>query len=98
MTGDEAPMADDQGGPTGVGVPERQRETTDDLDVLLAAGLDAPYSCREGACSACGLKLLEGEVTMDNNSVLEDEDLEEGWRLGCQARSTGVPVKVSYDD
>ena len=68
------------------------------LDFLLDKGLDAPYSCREGACSACGLKLLEGEVTMDNNSVLEEEDLEEGWRLGCQSRSTGVPVKVTYDD
>jgi 3-ketosteroid 9alpha-monooxygenase subunit B len=68
------------------------------LDFLLDQGLDAPYSCREGACSACGVKLLEGEVVMDNNSVLEDADLHEGWRLACQSRpSTGV-VKVSYDD
>ncbi len=66
------------------------------LDFLLDKGLDAPYSCREGACSACGLKLLEGEVVMDNNSVLEQEDLDEGWRLACQARPVSDAVKVSY--
>jgi 3-ketosteroid 9alpha-monooxygenase subunit B len=68
------------------------------LDFLLDKGLDAPYSCREGACSACGVKLLEGEVEMDNNSVLEDDDLEEGWRLACQSRPSTEVVKVSYDD
>jgi 3-ketosteroid 9alpha-monooxygenase subunit B len=67
------------------------------LDFLLDEGLDAPYSCREGACSACGLKLLEGEVAMDNNSVLEQEDLDEGWRLACQSRPVSDAVKVSYD-
>ena len=68
------------------------------LDFLLDKGLDAPYSCREGACSACGLKLIEGEVVMDNNSVLEQEDLDEGWRLACQSRPVSDAVKVSYDD
>ena len=33
----EDQMTDDEGGPIGVGAPERQRETMDDLDVLLAA-------------------------------------------------------------
>jgi 3-ketosteroid 9alpha-monooxygenase subunit B len=66
------------------------------LDLLLDKGLDAPYSCREGACSACGVKLIEGEVTMDANSVLEQEDLDEGWRLACQAHPVSDVVKVSY--
>ena len=30
-------MTDNEGGPIGVGAPERQRETMDDLDVLLEA-------------------------------------------------------------
>ncbi|MGB8650327.1 MAG: ferredoxin--NADP reductase [Mycobacteriales bacterium] len=67
------------------------------LDVLLDRGLDAPYSCREGACSACGVKLLSGEVVMENNSVLEQEDLDEGWRLACQSRPVSDAVKVSYE-
>jgi 3-ketosteroid 9alpha-monooxygenase subunit B len=67
------------------------------LDVLLAKGLDAPYSCREGNCSACACRLVEGEVEMVDNQVLEQEDLDEGWILACQSLpKTGV-VKVSYD-
>ncbi len=66
------------------------------LDFLLDKGLDAPYSCREGACSACGVTLIEGEVEMENNSVLEQQDLDEGWRLACQSRAVSDTVKVSY--
>jgi 3-ketosteroid 9alpha-monooxygenase subunit B len=66
------------------------------LDFLLDKGLDAPYSCREGACSACGVILVEGEVVMENNSVLEQEDLDEGWRLACQSRPVSDTVKVRY--
>lgn len=68
------------------------------LDTLLDAGLDAPYSCREGNCSACGCKVLAGSVTMVANQVLEQQDLDEGWVLACQAQHTGGDVRVSYDD
>ena len=68
------------------------------LDVLLAAGLDAPFSCREGQCSACACKLLEGEVTLDHNEVLEQEDLDEGYILGCQAIAKSDFVRVTYDE
>ena len=101
----EVAAAPSAGGPTVDLVVELDGETheldwpedTKLLDFLLEKGLDAPYSCREGACSACGLKLLDGEVAMDNNSVLEQEDLDEGWRLACQSRPVTGPVKVSYD-
>jgi 3-ketosteroid 9alpha-monooxygenase subunit B len=68
------------------------------LDVLLAAGLDAPFSCREGQCSACACKLLEGEVELDHNEVLEQEDLDDGYRLACQARAVTASVRVTYDE
>ena len=67
------------------------------LDVLLAKGLDAPYSCRQGDCSACACKLVEGKVTMLNNNVLEKEDLDEGWILACQSLPLTDVVKVSYE-
>lgn len=66
-------------------------------DVLLAAGLPAPYSCREGACSACACVVAEGEVAMEVNQVLDDADLADGLVLGCQARPVSDRVRVSYD-
>lgn len=67
------------------------------LDVLLAAGLPAPYSCREGACSACACVLQEGTVDLERNEVLDAADLDDGIILSCQARATSPVVKVSYD-
>ncbi|MEO6473346.1 MAG: ferredoxin--NADP reductase, partial [Aeromicrobium sp.] len=45
------------------------------LEHLESKGVKAPYSCREGECSACAIRLLEGEVTMRVNDVLDGEDL-----------------------
>ena len=67
------------------------------LDVLLAAGRPAPYSCREGACSACACVLQEGTVELERNEVLDEADLADGIILSCQARATSGVVKVSYD-
>ncbi|WP_406407209.1 ferredoxin--NADP reductase [Streptomyces halstedii] len=67
------------------------------LDALLAAGVDAPYSCREGACSACACVLTEGEVAMERNEVLDAQDLAEGLILACQARPLSERLKVTYD-
>ncbi|MEV5835425.1 ferredoxin--NADP reductase [Nocardia sp. NPDC052112] len=66
------------------------------LDVLLDAGLEAPYSCREGACSACACRVLDGEVKMLRNEVLEEQDLAEGYLLACQAVPVTDTVKVTY--
>lgn len=68
------------------------------LDVLLAAGLEAPFSCRAGQCSACACRVLSGSVSLDNNEVLEDEDLNEGYVLACQALPTSDTVTVTYQD
>ncbi|MEV0783855.1 ferredoxin--NADP reductase [Streptomyces sp. NPDC050423] len=67
------------------------------LDVLLAAGLDAPYSCREGSCSACACVLTEGEVAMERNEVLDATDLADGLILACQARPLSDRLKATYD-
>ena len=66
------------------------------LDFLESKGVKAPYSCREGECSACAIRLLEGEVRMLHNDVLDDEDLADGIRLGCQSLPVTDTVKVTY--
>lgn len=72
-------------------------EATKLLDLLLARGLDAPSSCREGACGACACRLVSGEVRMLNNDVLEDEDVEEGIILACQSLPVSDAVEIAYE-
>ncbi|MEE4418008.1 ferredoxin--NADP reductase [Streptomyces sp. DSM 41528] len=66
------------------------------LDVLLTAGVDAPYSCREGACSACTCRIVAGEVKMLRNDVLDDQDIAEGYALACQAVPLTDRVRITY--
>jgi len=68
------------------------------LDVLLDKGLDAPFSCREGHCGACAVLKKSGDVDMEVNDVLEQQDLDEGLILGCQARPRSDSVEVTYDE
>ena len=67
------------------------------LDVLLEAGIEAPFSCREGHCGACATTLVEGEVEMETNDVLEPDDLADGLILACQSRPKSDSVEVTYD-
>ncbi len=68
------------------------------LDALEAAGLDAPYSCRAGACAACMCRLDAGEVELAHNHVLDQNDLDSGWILGCQALIQSDAIEVSYPE
>jgi 3-ketosteroid 9alpha-monooxygenase subunit B len=66
------------------------------LDVLIAAGLEAPYSCRQGICGACACRLVAGEVEMAHNEVLEAADLADGYILACQAVALTPEVRITY--
>jgi 3-ketosteroid 9alpha-monooxygenase subunit B len=66
------------------------------LDVLTEAGLDAPFSCRQGICGACACQLTGGEVEMAHNEVLEDSDLADGYILACQAVAVTPEVSIDY--
>ena len=68
------------------------------LDVLLDAGLDAPFSCREGHCGACATTLRNGKVSMEVNDVLEQQDLDDGLILACQSHPDTDSVEVTYDE
>ncbi|WP_018219337.1 ferredoxin--NADP reductase [Salinispora pacifica] len=66
------------------------------LDVLIAAGLNAPFSCRQGQCGACACRLLDGQVDLAHNEILEEEDFADGYILACQAVARSDEVSVTY--
>tara|TARA_B100001146_G_scaffold69231_1_gene61221 strand:+ start:875 stop:1156 length:282 start_codon:yes stop_codon:yes gene_type:complete len=68
------------------------------LELALENDIDAPYSCQGGICSTCLARIVKGSVTMDNNQILTDDEVEEGLILTCQSRITSNQIEVSYDD
>ena len=66
------------------------------VDTMLAAGLDAPHSCREGHCGSCVATVLSGEVAMPATDLLDDSDLAAGLILGCQARPVSDDVHIEF--
>jgi ferredoxin len=102
MTADPVP-ADDAGGEVTilldrkkVTVPLRPGETL--LETARRAGLTPPFSCEAGNCGTCMAKLTEGSATMRVNDALEEDEVEDGYVLTCQAIPDTANIAVDYDD
>ncbi|MDN5743761.1 MAG: fatty acid desaturase [Nocardioidaceae bacterium] len=67
------------------------------LDAALQAGIDPPYSCAGGACGTCKAKVLLGKAVMDQNHVLDDDEVADGYVLTCQAHPVSEEVRIDYD-
>lgn len=68
------------------------------LDAALRAGADLPYACKGGVCATCKCKVLEGQVEMAINYSLEQDEVEKGYVLSCQALPTSANVRLSFDE
>ena len=67
------------------------------LQTARMAGLRAPSSCEIGSCGTCMARLTEGSARMINNDALEDDEVDDGWVLTCQALPTSRTVRVVYE-
>ena len=67
------------------------------LDAALRDGIALPYGCRNGTCSACRAKIVNGEIVYrdDGPKALRVEEAEKGWGLLCQAiPTTNLDVEI----
>ena len=68
------------------------------LDAAMEQGADVPFSCKGAVCCTCRAKVMEGSVTMDANYSLSEDEVAEGYVLGCQARPASANVVVDFDE
>ncbi len=66
------------------------------VDEMLRQGIEVPYSCRSGECGSCACTLLSGEVSMEKSEVLDEEDIADGYILGCQSRPVSTSVEIEF--
>lgn len=66
------------------------------LESALDDGIDLPFSCQSGLCTACRGKCLSGEVSMDEEEGLSDAELAEGYVLTCvgHPKSDDVVIEI----
>jgi ring-1,2-phenylacetyl-CoA epoxidase subunit PaaE len=67
------------------------------LDAALKADVDLPFACKGGVCSTCRGRVVQGDVQMDLNYALEDDEVEQGFVLTCQSHPLTDDVIVDFD-
>lgn len=67
------------------------------LDAVLRNRADAPYACKGGVCGTCRAFLVTGEVRMERNFALEEEETEAGFVLACQSHAVTEEVEIDFD-
>mgnify|MGYP005746440537 FL=1 len=68
------------------------------LDEALSNGIDVPYSCQGGVCLTCMGKVKNGNVEMEENGMLSDDEIDEGLVLTCISKPASDEILIDYDD
>lgn len=60
-------------------------------------GFSWPFSCRGGACSNCAIKVVKGDVKTPRHHILNDQLLEDGYRLSCIGEPLNEEIYIVYN-
>ena len=67
------------------------------LDKALKDHLPVPFACKGGVCCTCKAQVMEGEVFMEKNFALTEDEVERGMVLTCQCHPVTNIVMLNYD-
>lgn len=67
------------------------------LETALDNGIEMPYSCQSGLCTACMGKCTQGEVEMEFSEGLADEQIQKGYILTCVGHPKTKNVTIEFD-
>jgi ring-1,2-phenylacetyl-CoA epoxidase subunit PaaE len=81
---------------------ESHQVTLNPQETILEAGerigIDPPFSCQSGVCTTCMAKVMQGEVEMENNFGLGEDEVEDGFVLTCICTPKTAGVVISWDE
>ncbi len=67
------------------------------LFAALDKGIDVPFSCQSGLCTACMGNCTEGTVVMDHEDGITEEEKEKGNVLTCVGHPTSDKVTIEFE-
>jgi ring-1,2-phenylacetyl-CoA epoxidase subunit PaaE len=76
-------------------VPVKPHETV--LEAALNMDIDLPYSCQAGMCTACMGTCKSGQVHLDEEGALSDQELQDGLILTCVCHPMSDDVVIEVE-
>lgn len=71
-----------------------------DESILEAAedeGYDWPYGCRQGMCASCASIIRHGNIDMDQQQILGEDQIDDGARVTCIGTPATEDVRIIYN-
>ncbi|MEB3306763.1 MAG: 2Fe-2S iron-sulfur cluster-binding protein [Cyanobacteriota bacterium] len=79
-------------------ITHQVREGESILESFERQGDPLPFSCRQGCCTACAVRVLQGRIDERHSLGLSRDLRERGYGLLCVARALGPLVVETQDE